>query len=109
MAFGRPFRTINLTRDNPVLTGPVIYHGGFMINTAAAAQVDVWDGIAASGQRIDQFRTDATILIDRRVFESGIFMSRGIFLDFSASLVTEFTLYYDVDIPEALGGPRAGP
>lgn len=109
MAYGRPFRKVRLSQDSPVFAGPLIYHGGIVLSTAAADTVTIRDGNDASAEFVDRIATPNPNQAGVRVLESGVFIMRGVFADLSSANISDFVLFYDVDIPEALAGPRQGP
>ena len=109
MAFGVPLRKVRLTADVPFLAGPLLYHGGLLRATAAGASiVDVYDALAVDAALLaDAFRAAANEH-DQHIFDAGLFMERGIFIDLGAN-VADFILYFDLDVEGAFMGPRAGP
>jgi hypothetical protein len=108
MAFGRPFRRVELKASSPAIEGPCVYHGGFLKASAAGtAEVDVLDGNAAGQEPLDNFRAPASEH-DVHAFDTGLYVMRGIFVNFVSNVGT-FVLFYDLDEPEAVSVAREGP
>lgn len=102
-----PFRKLRLTQDSPAFLGPLIYHGGFLeAGAGGIAEAHLYDGTSASDEPLDAFRA-APDEHDVHAYDSGLFVLRGVFVDFGTN-VEAFVLFYNLDIPEALGGPRSG-
>jgi hypothetical protein len=102
------WRRLQVSASGPVLEGPVIY-GGAILKAAAggAADVQLVDGNKAADEPLDDFRAPASEH-DIHVYDTGIFVMRGLFVTIGAN-VSYFLLLYDLDIPEAVSGPRQGP
>lgn len=101
-------RTLPVGADGAVLQGPLLYYGGLLKSSAGGtATVDIYDGTSASFPLIDSF-VAAVSSRDRNALPNPIFILRGIYVDIGSN-VTDFTLYFDDDVPEDTAGARQGP
>jgi len=103
-----PLRHTRITKDEPFLAGPCIYHGGFLqADAVGAATVEIFDDVGPNdGNFADGFRA-ATSEHDQHIIDEGLWMLRGLYIDLGAN-VDHFVVYYDVDLPGASMGPTQG-
>ena len=90
----KPFAHSQVQVDRQLVQRAAVYHGGLLLATGdGAATVAVYDGVDTSGELIDYFSVAASTP-QVRVFERGITLARGLYLDVGSN-VSVFTAYYD--------------
>jgi hypothetical protein len=79
--------------DRQLIQRAGVYHGGLLLaDGVGASTVAVYDGLDTSGELIDYFSV-ATSTPDRHLYEKGIALRVGLYLDLGAN-VSVFTAYY---------------
>ena len=90
----KPFGHLYVEVDEVAAQRGAVYHGGLLLATAQdAATVSVYDGLDTSGTLIDRFAAAANSP-DRHVFERGIDIRVGLYVDLGDG-VSKFTVYYE--------------
>jgi hypothetical protein len=90
----KPFGHLTVEADKVALKRGAVYHGGLLLASGVgAATVAVYDGLDTSGTLIDRFAA-ATSSADRHVFERGIDLRVGLYVDLGDN-VSKFTVYYE--------------
>jgi len=90
----RPFAHSRVFADRQLIQRAGVYHGGLLLATGdGASTVSVYDGLDTSGELIDSFSVAASTP-QVRVFERGIALARGLYVDLGSN-VSVFTAYYD--------------
>lgn len=103
-----PARPYTITADTPLFRGPLIYYGGVLrADGVGVGEAEVRDGNIDGDPLIDYFRA-AVSDRDRSIIPMGVYVLRGLFVDLVAN-VSDFIVWLDLDVPEAVGGPRQGP
>ena len=90
----KPFGHLTVDADRLAIERGGVYHGGLLrTGTGETSTVAVYDGLDTGGDLIDYF--DATrASYDRHVFERGIDLRVGLYVDLAPSVV-KFTVYYE--------------
>jgi hypothetical protein len=102
------WRRLQVVATGAVIEGPLIYGGALLKASAGGiADVQLVDGNLGSQEPLDDFRCPASEH-DIHVYDTGLYVMRGLFVTIGAN-VGWFEVLYDLDIPEATGGPREGP
>ncbi|OGO08509.1 MAG: hypothetical protein A2Y61_04000 [Chloroflexi bacterium RBG_13_60_13] len=97
----KPFAHSRVFADKQVIQRAGVYHGGLLLATGdGASTVAVYDGVDTSGELIDSFSVAASTP-QVRVFERGIALARGLYVDLGSN-VSVFAAYYDV-VPREKG------
>jgi len=90
----KPFGHLSVQADKVALERGGVYHGGILLAGAGgAATVAVYDGLDTGGTLIDYFSA-LTSAADRHVFERGIDVREGLYVDLGDN-VSSFTVYYE--------------
>ena len=90
----KPFGHLTVETDKVAVQRGAIYHGGLLLATGVgAATVSLYDGLDTGGTLIDRFAA-ATSSADRHVFERGIDLRAGLYVDLGDN-VSKFTAYYE--------------
>jgi len=96
-----PFAHSRVFADKQLIQRAGVYHGGLLLASGdGTSTVSVYDGVDTSGELIDSFSVAASTP-QVRVFERGIALARGLYIDLGSNVST-FTAYYDV-VPRAAG------
>lgn len=91
---GYPFAHSRVYADRQLIQRAGIYHGGLLLaDGVGASTVAVYDGLDTSGELIDSFSVAASTP-DRHIYEKGIALRVGLYLDLGSN-VSAFTAYYD--------------
>lgn len=90
----KPFGHLTAQVDKLTLQRGAVYHGGLLKASAdGASTVAVYDGLDTGGTLIDYFSAAASAA-DRHVFERGLDVRVGLYLDLGAN-VEACTIYYE--------------
>jgi len=89
-----PFAHSRVFADRQLIQRAGVYHGGLLLATdGGTSTVSIYDGIDTSGELIDSFSVAASTP-QLRVFERGIALARGLYVDLGSN-VSVFTAYFD--------------
>jgi len=92
---GRPFGHAAVQVDRQVLQRAAVYHGGVLSSSSGGAStVAVYDGLDTTGELIDYFIVLGALYGDSHVFERGVALRVGLYVDLRTN-VEAFTVYYD--------------
>jgi hypothetical protein len=90
----KPFAHSRVYADKQLVQRAAVYHGGLLLASGdGAATVTVYDGVDTSGEPIDSFSVAASTP-QVRVWERGIALARGLYIDLGSN-VSVFTAFYD--------------
>jgi hypothetical protein len=90
----KPFAHSRVYADRQVVQRAAVYHGGYLLATGdGTATVTVYDGVDTTGEPIDSFSVAASTP-QVRVFERGIALARGLYVDLGSN-VSAFIAYFD--------------
>jgi hypothetical protein len=96
-----PFAHSRVFADKQLIQRAGVYHGGLLLASGdGASTVTVYDGVDTSGEPIDSFSVAASTP-QVRVFERGLNLARGLYIDLGSN-VSVFTAFYDV-VPREKG------
>jgi len=91
---GRPFGHAAVQVDRQVLQRAAVYHGGVLKSTSdGASGAVVYDGLDTTGEVIDYFLAAGASYGDTHIFERGIALRVGLYVDLGNN-VGAFTVYY---------------
>jgi len=89
-----PFAHSRMYADRQLIQRASVYHGGLLLaDGVGASTVAVYDGLDTGGELIDSFSV-ATSTPERHIYEKGIALRVGLYMDLGAN-VSVFTAYYD--------------
>jgi hypothetical protein len=90
----KPFGHLTVDADRVAIERGGVYHGGLLLaSSVVQCTVAVYDGLDTGGDLIDSFAA-AGVTPDRHVFERGIDLRVGLYVDLGAN-VSKFTVYYE--------------
>jgi hypothetical protein len=90
----KPFAHSRVYADRQLIQRAGVYHGGLLLaDGVGASTVAIYDGLDTSGELIDSFSVAASTP-QVRVFERGLNLARGLYIDLGSN-VSVFTAYYD--------------
>jgi hypothetical protein len=89
-----PFAHSRVFADRQLIQRAGVYHGGLLYNPSGVSLVQIYDGLDTTGELIDAFML-STGGYDRHVYERGIALRVGLYVDLSIQALSVFIAYYD--------------
>jgi hypothetical protein len=96
---GGPVGHARVTADRQVANAGAVYHGGLLVATSGGAStVNIYDGHGTDGELIDAYSVAASAL-ERHVYERGLIILRGLYVDVGSNVSAFDILYAPEDPP----------
>ena len=95
----KPFGHLTVAADKVAVQRGGVYHGGILKASGGTATVSVYDGNDATTGTLIDFFTAGDGLAERNVYDKGIDLREGLFVDLGSN-VGSFTVFYE---PPAAG------